>query len=165
MTYHSLHIHEMSADAYMTPQSDPPELIDPLEDHLGYQLRRASLVTLSALADVFEPLGLRLGEAIIIRFVMANPGCNQAEISRALGVKRTNMVPAVNGLVEAGLIRRLPADGRTNALHLTDQGADLHDKIARVALDHERRFFGDLDDQTRATLMQALRAIRAKAAD
>ena len=49
----------------------PRELRDPLEDYLGYQFRRASLITMAALADAFEPLGQRMIVAIIVRFVEA----------------------------------------------------------------------------------------------
>jgi DNA-binding MarR family transcriptional regulator len=141
----------------------PRTLRDPLEDLIGYQLRRASLLTLSALSESFEALGLRPTEAIIIRFVQANPGCNQAEIGRALGVQRTNMVPIIGGLVDAGTISRKPADGRTHALHLTRQGEALHDKLAKLTLEHERHFFGDVDEDTRAILLRTLREVRAKA--
>lgn len=140
----------------------PRELRDPLENLLGYQFRRASLITMAALAEAFEPLGLRMVEAIIIRFVEANPGCNQAEIGRALGVKRTNMVPIVAGLVEAGLISRKPADGRTHALHLTDAGQARHCSIAAAAQEHEDKFFGGIDEHEKAILIRLFREIRAK---
>lgn len=147
----------------MAKPSTPRSLVNPIEDLLGYQLRRASLVTLAALSDAFEALGLRLTEAMILRFVEANAGCNQAEIGRALGVKRTNMVPIVGGLVEAGLISRTAADGRTHALHLTEAGAQLHGEIARLTLEHERHFFGDIDAPTRAVLLRVFRSIRDRA--
>ena len=140
-----------------------PWLRDPLEELLGYQLRRASIATFVPLSEALEALGLRATDAIIIRFVEANPGCNQAEISRSLGVKRTNMVPIVSGLVDAGLIDRTVADGRTHALYLTAKGADMHRRIAAATRENDRHFFGDMDDATRAMLLQALRAIRAKA--
>jgi DNA-binding MarR family transcriptional regulator len=141
------------------------KLIDPLEPLLGYQLRRASLVTLSALSEAYEALDLRLTDAIVLRFVAANPGCNQGEISKALGVKRTNMVPVVSGLVERGLIDRAAADGRTHALTLTAAGATLHGRIDALALANEERFFGGFDEETRAVLLRALGTIRARAED
>lgn len=147
----------------MSTDSKTSMLTDPLEAMLGYQLRRASLVTLAALSDALEALGLRLTEAIILRLVSANPGCNQAEIGRTLGVKRTNMVPIIGGLVDAGLISRSVADGRTHALHLTDQGAAMHDRIADIAEGIEQHFFGDLDDATKAILLETLRSVRGKA--
>lgn len=138
-------------------------LIDPLEHLLGYQLRRASLATLSALSEAYETLDLRLTDAIVLRFVSANPGCNQGEISKALGVRRTNMVPVVSGLVERGLIDRTAADGRTHALTVTAAGAAMHERIGALAQANEDHFFGGFDEETRATLLGALAAIRARA--
>ena len=138
-------------------------LIDPLEHLLGYQLRRASLATLGALSEAYEALGLRLTDAIVLRFVAANPGCNQGEISKALGVRRTNMVPVVSGLVERGLIERAAADGRTHALTLTAAGAAIHARIDALAQDNEERFFGGFDAESKAVLQRALATIRARA--
>lgn len=90
----------------MLTETKTEPLADPLEAALGYQLRRAMLVTLTALTDSYETLGLKVSEAIIIRFVGANPGCNQSAIGRALGVKRTNMVPIVAGLEARNLLIR-----------------------------------------------------------
>jgi DNA-binding MarR family transcriptional regulator len=147
----------------MAMATDPkqPELRDPLDDMIGYQLRRASLVTFTALNEQFEALGLRPMEAIIIRLVEANPGCNQAEISRSLGIQRTNMVPVIGAMVDAGLISRAVADGRSHALHLTDRGRAMHARIAAVADAQEAHFFGDLDAATRTTLLTVLQGIRA----
>jgi DNA-binding MarR family transcriptional regulator len=146
----------------MKPEDNSGELKDPLENLLSYQLRRAALVTLSALVDSFAALELTPTEAIVIRFVHANPGCTQAEIGRALGVKRTNMVPIATGLMTRGLIERTAADGRSHSLYLTRAGGDLQRKIAKATIEHEARFFGDTPDETRQILMQAFRTVRAR---
>lgn len=138
-------------------------LIDPLENLLGYQMRRASLMTMAALVRDFEGIGLRLTDAVVMRFVAANPGCNQGQVSKALGIKRTNMVPVVGGLVDRGLLERRVADGRTHALALTTAGQALHDRIVQVSDAHEAHFFGDFDTRTHAQLMDALRHINGKA--
>lgn len=148
----------------MTNTATARTLLNPIEDMLGYQMRGASLATTSALSDAFDSVGLTMTEAMILRLVLANPGCNQAEIGRALGVKRTNMVPIIAGLVDRGLISRGVADGRTHALYITEEGARLRAEIARLALENEAHFFGDFDEPTRAILLQAFRSIRAKAA-
>jgi DNA-binding MarR family transcriptional regulator len=137
-------------------------LKDPLEDFLGYQLRRAAFATLTPLVEAFAELGVNPTEAIALRFVRANPGCTQADIGRAIGVKRTNMVPVVTGLMAKGLLERTPADGRSNSLYLTKEGGELHRRITKVALEHEQFFFGDVTDPARQVLMQAFRTLRAK---
>jgi DNA-binding MarR family transcriptional regulator len=146
----------------MNPPDDTSALKDPLEDLLGYQLRRAAFATLSPLVDPFAELGMSSTEAIVIRFVRANPGCTQAEIGRAIGVKRTNLVPIANGLMSKGLLERTAADGRSHSLYLTKEGGEIHRKITKVAREHEDYFFGDIPDDLRRVLMQAFRSLRAK---
>ena len=137
-------------------------LKDPLENFLGYQLRRAAFTTLSALVDSFADLGVSNTEGVIIRFVHTNSGCTQADIGRAIGVKRTNMVPIINGLMVKGLLERAPADGRSHSLYLTEAGGELHRRIVRMHLEHEKYFFGDLPEETRRMLMESFRSLRAK---
>ena len=137
-------------------------LKDPLANFLSYQLRRAAFVTLSALTDSLAGLGLTSTEAVVIRFVHANPGCTQADIGRAIGVKRTNMVPIVNGLMVKKLLERTVADGRSHSLYLTVDGRELHREIVTVARENEEYFFGDVSEDTRQELMNVFRSLRAK---
>jgi DNA-binding MarR family transcriptional regulator len=137
-------------------------LEDPLDNQLGYQLRRAAFATVSALAESFGELGLRLTETTFLRFVHANPGCTQSEVGRALGAKRANLVPIVNDLMANGFIERTPADGRSHALYVTKQGGELHRRINKIVMEHEEYFFGDVPDDTRRVLMQVFRALRRK---
>jgi DNA-binding MarR family transcriptional regulator len=147
----------------MNADDESPSLIDPLEDFLGYQLRRAALVTMSGLLDSYASIGMNLTEAALIRFVQSNPGCTQAAIGRALGVKRTNLVPVVNGLMSDGLLRRVPADGRSHSLNLTAKGVEQHRRITKLNFEHEQHYFGDLPAKTRRLLMQTFRLLRDKA--
>jgi len=147
----------------MNPTEKTPALKDPLEQFLGYQLRRAAFATLTPLVEAFAAIGVNPTEAIVLRFVRANPGCTQADIGRAIGVKRTNMVPVVNGLMTKHLLERTAADGRSHSLYLTEGGADLLRKVNKVASEHEEFFFGDVPDHMRQVLMEAFRVLRAKA--
>lgn len=148
----------------MAAKRDPDELTDPLEGVIGYEFRRAAAASILALEQAFAPLGLRPMEAVILRFVDANPGCNQAAISRALGVTRTNMVPFVGRLADDGLIERKASDGRTHALFLTPAGRRLLNRLAEVAAELDERLFGGFDAAMRETLAEAFRRIRVLAA-
>lgn len=140
-------------------------LIDPLADKPGYQLRRASLVYLADLTFAIEALGLRVTEAIFLLFVGSNPDCNQADISRSLGVKRTNMVPTVNQLTKLGLLVRRAADGRTNALSLTADGEKLRAALLEIVDRCEAQFFGDIEPERMAPFLDILLRIRSKGED
>lgn len=139
-------------------------LRDPHEERLGYQMRRVSIIAAASLARALEPLDLKLSEAVVLRFIGANPGCNQGEIGRELGMQRANMVPIIAGLADVALIVRRTADGRSNALELTPAGTEMAERIAGIEKQHERTFFGDVDPSLRAAMLTWLRDIRASAA-
>ena len=73
------------------------------------------------------------------------------------------LVAVVNGLIAKGLLERPPADGRSHELYLTREGGELHRKLVKVSLEHEKYFFGDVPDDLREVLMQAFRSLRANA--
>ena len=139
------------------------DLRDPLEDNLDYQLRRAALVTLQPLVAALGELGLKPADATILRFVAANPGCMQIAISRALGVQRTNLAPAVAALEAAGHLRREAADKRSQGLYLTAQGEALLARVRAAGEAHEQAYFGFLSDDARAAMLRWCREIRTRA--
>lgn len=143
------------------PENRP--LVDPLAGNPISALQRASLATIGALSAAFDRLGLRVIDAATLRLIAANPGCNQGEIGRALGVQRTNMVPIVAGLVDAGHVERRVADGRTHALYLTREGKALVRRLVTAGEKVQAQFFGDLGEDGRADLLAMLNAVQAKA--
>jgi DNA-binding MarR family transcriptional regulator len=137
-------------------------MIDPFAGHFGTELRWASLITLGALGEHFAAFGLRAIDGGTLQVIEANPGCNQAEIGRLLGVQRTNMVPIIAALVKSGYIERRPADKRSHALHLTPTGHELNSRLRAIVERIDAFFFGDLDAESRAVLRTALKSIKGK---
>lgn len=99
---------------------------DVVTDIVGYRLRRAQIAVFQQFAARFGDYELRPAEYSALALIEANPGSKQIEIAKALGIKRANFVALINGLAARGLVeRRLPADDRrSQALHLTPQGAE-----------------------------------------
>lgn len=135
-------------------------LRDPLTQRLGYQLRRVSMAMMADLASRLVPLGLRPAEATILLLVQANAGCQQGEIGEALGIKRANMVPLMARLVDAGLVERARADGRSHALSLTKKGTARVAAVNKVLDRHEAQFAASLDGRSLAGLLASLTAMR-----
>lgn len=142
-------------------KNDPPAALqDPLDDLLGYQLRRASSVMMADLASSLRETGLRPVEASILLVIESSPGCTQSDIGRLLAIKRANMVPLIAGLVRRDLIYRAPVDGRSQALFLSPAG-DALARDARRAIDaHEQGFRSLFDEAIASQLLDALRRIR-----
>jgi DNA-binding MarR family transcriptional regulator len=133
-------------------------LASPLDNLLGYRLRRASMAMMADLLAALTPLGLSAGEASFLVVVGANPGCRQSDVGRTLDIKRANMTPLVARMKARGLVTDAPIDGRSRSLTLTDDGNALRDKaFARIDAGHRKVRKALAIDE--ATLLAALRTI------
>lgn len=145
----------------MTADQAFPQLTDPLENRLGYQLRRASAVMMADLGRLLAPLDLTPAEATILILIGANPGCSQSGVGRSLGINRANMVPLIAALLKQGMVEKAPLDGRSQALTLTSAGRAKVEAAQRIIDKHEARFQALLHGSNRDALIAALHAIRA----
>jgi DNA-binding MarR family transcriptional regulator len=136
---------------------------DVIADRLGYVLRRASGVMMSALGTALAEIPLRPVEATILILIGENTGCTQSEIGRVLAIKRANMVPLIADLLAKGLIEKRPVDGRSQALSLTPLGLAQRDAAEAIIHAHERRFEALFPPSKVAALRSALVRIAAEA--
>lgn len=154
---------QSTADAPDDPMSAsaPGErLTSPLDDLLGYRLRRASMVLMAELMSVLRPFGLSAGEASLLILVGANPGCRQSDVGRALEIKRANLTPLIGRMKARGLIADAPIDGRSLSLTLTDAGRALEADMLKRINANDRAFRDRLTADENA-LLAALREITA----
>ncbi|WP_229664524.1 MarR family winged helix-turn-helix transcriptional regulator [Sphingomonas metalli] len=138
--------------------------LGPLEDLVGYHMRRASAVVGADFARAVSGTGMRQVLVGILSIIAANPGINQGMVGRALNIQRANMVSLVNELVDAGLVTREVSaeDRRAFTFTLTDRGrTTLDDALVRIR-DHEERLLGSMSAQERATLLDLLSRIEAR---
>jgi len=137
--------------------------LGPIEHLVGYYLRRASAVMNADFALSVEGTGMRQVLFGILSVISANPGINQGNVARVLGVQRTNMVALVNDLIARGLVSRTVdrQDRRAFLLHLTVAGeAMVAETLARIRV-HEDRMLKGVSARDRATLMRLLGRIAA----
>jgi len=135
-------------------------MIDPLKDLPGYAFRRASATWIGILAERIAALGMGVIDASILIVIGANPQIKQADLCTVLSIKPANMTPRIARLIDAGLIRREPIDGRSSALGLTEEGTLRRDQAWAIMLDHEDRFrnrIGAVADEFIATLQDLWR--------
>jgi DNA-binding MarR family transcriptional regulator len=78
-------------------------------------------------AQAEDGRGLSITQDWVIALLIDTP-MSAAELARAQGVRAQTMSATVQGLEEAGYIRREadPADGRRTVLHATDAAAEAH---------------------------------------
>ena len=128
-----------------------------LEDYLGYHLRRASIRDLNGLSAAFGD-EVKPVPFTVLCLIEESPGITAAEIGRALGLQRANLVPMLAEFDGRGFIERRPdrEDNRIQRLHLSPTGAEaLAGWQARV-VEHESRTFGALTATERQTLRRLL---------
>lgn len=131
-------------------------VINPLDAHVGYQLRRASGAAMAALGRRLAALDLRPTDASILVLVEANPLITQSRLGQALGVQRANMAPLTGGLLLRELIVREPIDRKSHGFRLTQAGAGLTVQARAAMAAHEAQFFGGLSAAERILLADRL---------
>lgn len=145
--------------ASMSGKSGSKKIVNPLDDMVGYQLRRASVAMLDDLAAALADLDLRPTGASILLLVGANPGITQSAIGRILEIERANMAPQAAMLTSRDFVARSASDGRSQGLRLTAAGKAVVTKVrARIAA-HEQRFVAGFSDAEKASLLRALKSV------
>lgn len=128
---------------------------------IGYQLRRADIMSMERLQEMMADVGVPPGRATSLVYIDLHPGCDQAELGRVLGINRASTTAAVDALVALGAVERRPGrDRRSNALHLTDEGRRLRAEAEQISIEHEAEIFGSLTDDERADLLRLLIKVR-----
>lgn len=142
------------ADAGTRPALD----MGPLDDLLGYLLRRAQLAVFEDFIKAFAPLRLRPAQFSALIVIDCNPGRSQAEIAAALGIARPNFVAMMDELERRGLAERTSSktDRRSHALVLTDAGRRLLKRALDVVAKHETRVSRRLGAAERTILVRLL---------
>jgi DNA-binding MarR family transcriptional regulator len=123
---------EQDGDAGLLPS--------PLDDFLGYRMRRASMVMMADLLAALRPLGLSAGEASFLILIGDNPGCRQSDVGRTLDIKRANLTPLVARMKARGLVIDAPIDGRSRSLTLTAEGSAARDDALECVAASNRKF-------------------------
>jgi len=96
-----------------------------------------------------------------------NPGLRATQVAAALGIKRTNFVPLLDGLEARGLAerRRVKGDRRASALFLTEQGAETLGRLERRVAAHEAKFAARLGPNGPTQLLSLLQRLTDPAFD
>ncbi|MEP6785310.1 MAG: MarR family transcriptional regulator [Sphingomonadales bacterium] len=135
-----------------------------LGDLVGYHMRRASGVIANDFNRAIAGTGMRQVLFGILSIISANPGINQGNIGRALGIQRANMVSLVNELIDQGLVQRETDadDRRAFSLTLTTSGEAMVETCLERIRAHENSLMSDLSPDERATLVDLLGRIEAR---
>lgn len=130
---------------------------DPLPSFPGYALRRAANATAAELAARLGEVGLRQSDVSVLMLISANPGVTASAIGRQLDIQRANMVPVLKRL--EGLIDRVPIDGKSQGLELSETGRARLGEARAVVEGFEAELLARVPPEHRAHLLPALEAL------
>jgi DNA-binding MarR family transcriptional regulator len=137
-----------------------------LEDFLPYRLSILSNTVSSTIASAF---GLRFGLSIpewrVIAVLARFPGLSAAEVAERSLMDKVAVSRAVSKLISRGRIDRqfADADRRRSILHLSEDGRQLHDEIAPLALQFEEDLLQGLSEEEIESLNVIMERLLARA--
>src|SRR5258708_11256362 len=130
-------------------------------DGIAYLLVQLGFHMARKFSERLAPLGLEPRQVGMLTRLAANEGRSQQAIGELMGLNPTRMVFLVDGLEKHGLVprRRNPADRRSHALYLTDQGREKLREAQEASAGHERQLGASLTDAQRTQLAALLRRL------
>lgn len=136
---------EFAALAIPAAKNRKADRLGEIESRLGYRMHRTDLLHMQLLREHLSDIGLTPARATALAFVRTHPGAGQSDLARALDINRASAMEMVNQLVRIGAIeRREGRNQRTNALHLTSAGDDLHARFIAITFEIDRQTCADL---------------------
>jgi DNA-binding MarR family transcriptional regulator len=137
--------------------------LGPLDDSVGYLVRRAQVTIFQHFFERFAVAGVRPAQYSVLTVIQHNPGLSQNRLAEALGIKKTNLVAMIDELERRGLARRMAAerDRRSHALFLTQKGSALMARLHRLDAALNRHLVQAAGKGNHRPLCDALRRIAA----
>lgn len=107
------------------------------------------------------PLKLNVTRYRVLVAVVRAGTCTMTDLAALIGYDRTTLARAIDQMVAAGLLQRLPvpADRRFVELSATDSGHALYRQTITIAERLNDAFFAGVDDEARRATMRGLEAM------
>ena len=138
-----------------------PVRFGPLNDYIGYWLRRAQVWAMTGFLETMKELDLRPTQFSVLILINENPGIRQTEVCAALGLQKANFVPLFNELERRGLALRKVGtpDRRSSALYLTSQGETLLQRANQLHAQWEAQIAARLGTRGQEQLRELLQKL------
>jgi DNA-binding MarR family transcriptional regulator len=137
-----------------------------LEEFLPYKLAILSHTVSSLVARVYDKsFGLTIPEWRVIAIVGRFPGLSAVEVAERTMMDKVAVSRAVTKLIKRGRIERefADADRRRSILNLSEEGRQVHDEVAPLALKMEDDLLHGLTEDEVATLNTVIERLLARA--
>jgi DNA-binding MarR family transcriptional regulator len=112
-------------------------------------------------SERLAPLGLEPRQFGMLSRLAANEGRSQQAVGDLIGLNPTRMVFLVDELERLGFVerRRNPADRRSHALYLTDEGREMLRRAQDAGRQHSEQLGASLSDAERQQLASLLQRL------
>jgi DNA-binding MarR family transcriptional regulator len=139
--------------------SAPTISLGPLDQRLGYALRRAQLAVFADFFKSFEAHDIKPAQYSVLTIIANNVGLTQTQVAETLGIKKPNFVTMIKSLEKRGLVRRSATlnDKRSNILSLTEEGQALLHKLETIAENQEMKIKDHIGKSQYEALFEPLR--------
>lgn len=133
----------------------------PLADRIGFFLRLAQNAAFQAFAKQARGIDVSPGRFTVLMVIGRNPGISQTALSRAVGIEKSTLTPALRSLVKHNIVRRTRTekDRRTYRLTLTPAGEKLLRDLSMCAERHDKNLDAIVGPRDRARFIHLLRKI------
>ena len=127
-------------------------------DRPTWLLSRANIRSQALLAEAFAGAGMRGYHFRVLAALEEHGPASQADLARATGIDTSDVVAAVNQLVEDGLARRQPdrVDRRRNVISVTRRGLAAVERVGRAVDRVQDEVMAPLSERERATFLKLL---------
>ena len=137
-----------------------------LEEFLPYRLAVLSHTVSTTIAKVYEKrFGLSIPEWRVIAILGRFPGMSAVEVAERTMMDKVAVSRAVTKLIKNGRIDRqfADADRRRSILNLSEEGQEVHNEVARLALAFEEDLLHGIDEGDYGQFNNVLERLLAKA--
>jgi DNA-binding MarR family transcriptional regulator len=134
-----------------------------LDETLTYALIKVVKSHRNQIASALLPLGLHVGQELLLNQLWRNDGLTQSELIARLGVEPPTVTKTLQRLERAGFLRREPDPDRprVSRVYLTDAGRALREPVEEVWLRTDQQLLSGFDPTERDLLARLLRAAAA----
>ena len=99
-----------------------------------------------------ETFGIGLNDWRVIAALAMRPGLTSGGLTQLLGLTKSVVSRSTTALIDSGLVGSEEPDG-TRCLYLTDQGADVYDRVLPAARERQETLLAGFTPEERAELM------------
>lgn len=143
------------------------ETVGPVDEAVGYVLKKAATALRAAMDNALRPLDLTVPQYSCLEVLGQRPGLSGSELARAVFVTRQSMNLVLRGLERRGLLTRpaVPDRGKALPTELTPVGREQLRAASRVVRAVEKRMLAGLTQEAERRLCADLAACAAALGD